>query len=171
MTATTASDLAAWRAYSTAHDRLAAHLSRELTRATGLSEADYQILDALLDAPGGRMRALELRWVLQWEKSRLSHQVGRMAKRGLLGRESCAEDARGWDIALTAEGREAAARARQVREHSVRHVVLDTLGPDRLAGLAEAAALLSARLERAAEEDPSCRAARAELFPEPPSPG
>ncbi|TXK42477.1 MarR family winged helix-turn-helix transcriptional regulator [Nonomuraea sp. C10] len=162
-------DLAAWRAYSTVHTQLAAHLSRELTRATGLSEADYQVLDALLDAPGGRMRALELRWVLQWEKSRLSHQVGRMAKRGLLGRESCAEDARGWDIALTPEGREAAVRARQVRDDSVRRLVLDALGPDRLAGLEETAALLSARLERAAEEDPSCRAARAEVFPGAPS--
>ncbi|MDA0633530.1 MarR family winged helix-turn-helix transcriptional regulator [Nonomuraea sp. MCN248] len=166
MTATTASELAAWRAYSTAHDQLTAHLSRELARATGLSEADYRILDALLDAPGGRMRALELRWVLQWEKSRLSHQVGRMARRGLLGRESCAEDARGWDITLTPEGREAGARARLVREHSVRRTVLEALGPDRLAQLAETAALLSARLERVAEEDPSCRAARAEAFPE-----
>lgn len=165
MTATTASDLAAWRAYNTVHTQLAAHLSRELTRATGLSEADYQILDALLDAPGGRMRALELRYVLQWEKSRLSHQVGRMAKRGLLTRESCVEDARGWDLVLTPEGRTAAARARQVREESVSRIVLDTLGPGRLAHLAETAALLAARLERAADEDPACRAARDELFP------
>jgi DNA-binding MarR family transcriptional regulator len=156
----------AWRAHTTVHAQLAAHLARELTRATGLSEADHQILDALLDAPDGRMRALELRWTLQWEKSRLSHQVGRMSARGLLNRVACTEDARGWDITLTEAGREAAVRARRVREESVRELVVETLGPERLAQLAETAALLRTRLERAAEEDPACRAARADACAE-----
>lgn len=152
---TVTSDLAVWRACSAVHTQLTAHMSRELTRATGLSEADFQILDALLDAPGGRLRALELRWTLQWEKSRLSHQVARMAKRGLLTRESCAEDARGWDLVLTPAGREAGERAREVRAHSIRRLVLDVLGPEHLARLAETTELLAARLEQAAEEDPS----------------
>nr|BFE78010.1 hypothetical protein GCM10020093_006110 [Planobispora longispora] len=109
------------------------------------------------------MRALELRWSLQWEKSRLSHQAARMGARGLLERHTCAEDARGWDVVLTAAGREAAERARRVREESVRVLVLETLGAERLAHLAEAAALLSERLERAAETDPDCGAVRAEM--------
>ncbi|MGN9781620.1 MarR family transcriptional regulator [Nonomuraea sp. ZG12] len=159
-------ELDAWRRHTTVHGQLAAHLARELTRATGLSEADHQILDALLDAPGTRMRALELRYALQWEKSRLSHQVARMSARGLLERVACSEDARGWDLSLTAEGREAAARARAVREESVRRLVLETLGPERLALLAEAADLLTERLERAAEEDPACRAVHAEVYGE-----
>ncbi|WP_248964169.1 MarR family winged helix-turn-helix transcriptional regulator [Sphaerisporangium perillae] len=159
-------DLDVWRSYTTVHAQLASHLARELTRATGLSEADYQILDALLDAPGARMRALELRWALQWEKSRLSHQVARMSARGLLERVACTEDARGWDISLTVAGREAAVRARQVREESVRGFVLETLGTDRMAHLAEVAALLSDRLARAAEEDPACRAERAAAYPD-----
>ncbi|GAA2862663.1 hypothetical protein GCM10010517_21690 [Streptosporangium fragile] len=157
-------ELDAWRSYTTVHAQLAAHLARELTRATGLSEADHQILDVLLDAPGARMRALELRWALQWEKSRLSHQIARMSTRGLLERDACTEDARGWDIILTAAGREAAARARRVREESVRRFVLETLGAERLAHFAEAAALLADRLNRAAEEDPDCRAARAAVY-------
>ncbi|MEV4218475.1 helix-turn-helix domain-containing protein [Nonomuraea sp. NPDC049725] len=159
-----AGSLAAWRAHTAVHAQLAAHLARELARATGLSEADHQVLDALLDAPGGRLRALELRFTLQWEKSRLSHQVARMSARGLLERVACTEDARGWDITLTAAGREAAARARRVREESVRALVVDTLGPGRLAQLAETAALLKAGLDRAADRDPDCRAARAELY-------
>ncbi|GGL02451.1 hypothetical protein Sme01_47220 [Sphaerisporangium melleum] len=156
-------ELEAWRRYTAAHAQLATHLSRELTRATGLSEADHQVLDALLDAPQGRMRALELRYTLQWEKSRLSHQVARMTGRGLVDRVACPQDARGWDIALTGAGREAAVRARRVREESVRRLVVDTLGAERLAGFAEAAALLATRLQQAALQDPDCRAARAEL--------
>ncbi|MFC4534909.1 MarR family winged helix-turn-helix transcriptional regulator [Sphaerisporangium dianthi] len=155
------SELDAWHGYAVVHAQLAAHLARELTRATGLSDADHQVLDALLDAPGGRMRALELRWALQWEKSRLSHQVARMRSRGLLERDVCTKDARGWDISLTITGRESAQRAREVRERSVRRFVVETLGAERLAHFAEAAALLAARLERVAQEDPDCRAARA----------
>ncbi|MGW4641709.1 MarR family winged helix-turn-helix transcriptional regulator [Sphaerisporangium sp. NPDC004334] len=162
------SELDAWRGYTAVHAQLAAHMARELTRATGLSEADYQVLDALLDAPSARMRALELRWTLQWEKSRLSHQVARMRSRGLLERDACTEDARGWDISLTAAGRQAATRAREVREESVRRLVVGTLGAERLAHFAEAATLLAARLQRAAEQDPDCRAARAALHPEHP---
>ncbi|WP_336204359.1 MarR family winged helix-turn-helix transcriptional regulator [Nonomuraea sp. LPB2021202275-12-8] len=157
-------ELDAWRRHTTVHAQLAAHLARELTRATGLSEADHQILDALLDAPSNRMRALELRWTLQWEKSRLSHQVARMAARGLLERVACTKDGRGADISLTAAGREAAARAREVREESVRRLVLESLGPERLARLAEAADLLAERLDRAAEGDPACQEARAALY-------
>lgn len=159
-------EVAAWLRHTTAHGQLAAHLARELTRATGLSEADHQVLDALLDAPGTRLRALELRYALQWEKSRLSHQVARMSARGLIERVACTEDARGWDLSLTATGREAATRARAVREESVRRLVVTTLGPERLALLAEAADLLTERLERAAQEDPDCRAARSEIYGE-----
>ncbi|WP_018658292.1 MarR family winged helix-turn-helix transcriptional regulator [Actinomadura flavalba] len=158
---TRAAEMAAWHAHTTAHAHLAAHLARDLAARTGLSEADHVVLDALLDEPDGRMRALRLRWALQWEKSRLSHQVARMAKRGLLVRESCPEDGRGWDIALTEPGREAARRARHVREEAVRTLVLDTLGPERLAGLAATAALLTRALTAAADADAACRAARA----------
>lgn len=151
-----------WRRHTSVHAHLMSYLARELTRATGLSEADYQVLDALLDAPGQRARALELRWTLQWEKSRLSHQVARMVSRGLLDRAACAEDARGANVALSAAGREAAIQARRVREESVERVVFATLGSAHLASLAEATDLLAERLALAAQEDPECRAAYAE---------
>ncbi len=151
-----------WRRHTSVHALLMSYLARELTRATGLSEADYQVLDALLDAPGQRARALELRWTLQWEKSRLSHQVARMVSRGLLDRAACADDARGANVALSAAGREVAMRARRVREESVERVVFATLGGAHLATLAEATNLLAERLALAAQEDPDCCAAYAE---------
>lgn len=156
----------AWRWYSTVHARLMRQLARDLGRETGLSEADYQILDALLDMPGCRARALELRCTLQWEKSRLSRQLARMEDRGLLERTPCPVDARGMDIILTAAGREAAAQARQVREASVQALVFDTLEPEQIAGLMEATARLAKRLDQAERDDPACQAARAEIASE-----
>lgn len=149
-----------WRRFSLVQAHLASYLARELTRATGMSEADFQILDALLDAPEHRQRALDLRWVLQWEKSRLSHQVGRMVGRGLLERQTCPEDARSAYIALTPAGRESARQARRIRTQSLHEMVFDTLGPQRLADLNAVTALLAERLTEAAPDDPQCQAAR-----------
>lgn len=162
VTADVTADMEAWRTFAAVHAQLSSHLARELARETGLSEADFQVLDALLDAPGNRARALDLRLTLQWEKSRLSHQVARMVTRGLIDRQACTEDARGFDVALTEAGRAAGGHARRVREASVRNIVLDTLGPERLADLADVAALLADRLARAADDDPACQAVLAE---------
>ncbi|MGH1562403.1 MarR family winged helix-turn-helix transcriptional regulator [Mumia sp. DW29H23] len=163
MTATRTPDapLDAWRAYAAAHERLVRHLAREITRETGLSDADYAVLEVLAEAPGGRLRSRELRLALEWEKSRLSHQTRRMEQRGLLGRETCEADGRSADVVITELGRAAAARARAVRETSLRALVVDTLGAERVEGLAETAELLAARLARAADDDPYCRAALA----------
>ena len=158
-----AADLAIWRGYIATHERLMSHLARELTRETGLSEADFQVLAAFRDVPGARLRALDLRRALQWEKSRLSHQLARMACRGLVERQPCVADARGADIVLTAAGREAGQRARVVREELLRAVVFDVLGPARMANLAEATTLLAERLAQAARDDPACQEALAEL--------
>lgn len=158
------SDMEVWRRYCLVQAHLMGYLARQLTRATGLSEADFQVLDALLDAPGQRARARELRWTLQWEKSRLSHQLRRMVARGLIDRQACAEDARGANVVLTDAGREAARRARQVREESLQAIVFDTLGPEHMARLHEVTTLLADRLARAAQEDPDCLAAYREAF-------
>ncbi len=163
MTSTTPdAAMAVWLEYSTIHQHLMSHLARELNRETGLSEADYQILDALADRPDGRVRALELRWVLQWEKSRLSHQIARMVTRGLLDRRACAEDARSQIVVLTTEGRDAAVRARRVRAVSIERLILRVLPAEVLDELAHATQLLADALERAADADPECRVVRAE---------
>ena len=61
-------------------------MNRELFRSTGLSEADFDILHFLEDSPGQSVRSIALRCGLEWEKSRLSHQLRRMQGRGLITR-------------------------------------------------------------------------------------
>lgn len=62
------------------------------------------MLVPLSEAPDGIMRARELGREILWDRSRLSHHVRRMEKRGLVVREECAEDARGAMVRLTAAG-------------------------------------------------------------------
>lgn len=124
----------AWDSYQRMRSRLAARITRELAAASGLSEADYEILGALSrsDAP---LRPVALGCDLEWEKSRLSHQLRRMQQRGLISRDTCVEDGRGQEIAITETGRTAHAKAKAAYDEAVCRYVTKTLSDDQLAQL------------------------------------
>ena len=79
-----------WRDYLQVERLLPAQLGRELD---GLSIPEYEVLVNLSEAPGGRLRPFQLGEATQWEQSRLSHQLTRMQRRGLIVREECPGDA------------------------------------------------------------------------------
>jgi DNA-binding MarR family transcriptional regulator len=59
---------------------------RDLMDRAGLSAADFSVLVPLSEAPYHRPRARELGRILDWDRSRWSHQIRRMEQRGLLTR-------------------------------------------------------------------------------------
>lgn len=128
-------ELQAWRSFIRLHQKLSARLNRDLQAQSGLSGADYEILVALTDVPDGRLRFLDLAAAVEWERSRLSHQIARMIRRGLVVREECAEDGRGAFVVLTPAGRETIEAAAPKHVATVRRLVVDVLGPDELAAL------------------------------------
>lgn len=127
----------AWRSFIRVHQRLSATLVRDLQAHSKLSGADYEILVALTDAPDGRQRFQELAKSVDWEQSRLSHQITRMIKRGLVAREECAEDGRGVFVVLTPDGRKVITAAAPQHVATVRRLVIDALSPDELATLGQ----------------------------------
>jgi len=143
----TPAQAAAWSSYQRMRVRLAERLNRELSRETGLSEADFEILVALIDAPDDTVRALALRCGLEWEKSRLSHQLRRMEKRGLVRREVCAEDNRSTVIRVTDAGRRLAEEAKRQHEQAVLAVVCDALTPEQVQALGCIADAVLSRLD------------------------
>lgn len=130
----TTTALQAWDSYQRMRLRLAARISRELAAASGLSEADFEILGALVqsDSP---MRPVALGCDLDWEKSRLSHQLRRMQQRDLISRDLCIEDGRGQEITLTPTGRAAHAKAKAAYDEAVCRYVTKTLSEEQLAQL------------------------------------
>ena len=138
---------AAWASYQRMRVRLAERLNRELAHKTGLSEADFEILSALTQTPEESVRALALRCGLEWEKSRLSHQLRRMEARGLITREECPEDNRGSVIRVTDTGRQLVAEARIHYEQIVRRYVADILTAEQLEALGTIAELVLEQLE------------------------
>lgn len=126
----------AWRAYVHAHHRLAVRLNQLQLQDSGLTSADYQILAALSEHPTGRMPARELCAQVQWEKSRLSHQVRHLQEQGLVGREPNPADGRSSMICLRPAGRRAIEDAAPQHVQNVRRLFIDLLTPAELDMLA-----------------------------------
>src|ERR1700761_5057131 len=130
-----AQEACAWRTFVDAHYRLEFHLSRRL-QESGLSGADYEVLAMLSDHDGDRMPSHELRNALGWEKSRLSHQLRRMQKDGLISREPNPADARSTMVCLLPAGRAAIEKAAPGHVADVRRNFIDLLTPAELDMLA-----------------------------------
>ena len=94
----------AWRTYLRMSSLLPAALNRQLQQDCGLTLPEYEVLVQLSESPGHRLRPFQICEALNWEQSRLSHQLTRMERRGLVSRRECAADGRGAVIELTAAG-------------------------------------------------------------------
>ncbi|MEV4145684.1 MarR family transcriptional regulator [Amycolatopsis sp. NPDC049691] len=142
----TTEELRVWRGFIETAEALRAELGARLQAESGLSPGDYAVLLALTEADGQRLRSSQLADDIGWERSRLSHHLGRMEKRGLLRREECRTDNRGAEVVLTPEG-DAAFRAATVPHlTAVRELFVDALTPHQLAAAGEVAAALRANL-------------------------
>jgi DNA-binding MarR family transcriptional regulator len=127
----------AWRGLLRMTSQLNARANRLLQEEYGISLADYEVLVALSEAPEGRLRVFEVADALAWEQSRVSHQLARMARRGLLTREGCATDARGAFAVLTTVGRATIERAAPAHVEQVRQLVFDELSHEQVSALTE----------------------------------
>jgi DNA-binding MarR family transcriptional regulator len=143
----------AWRSLQFMQMRLEGELARQLAADSGLSYPDYVVLVALTDRTDGRMRLFALAGVLGWEKSRLSHHVGRMADRDLVTKEQCDSDRRGAVVVVTRRGRRAINAAAPGHVAAVRRLFVDRLTPSQLDAIGEAADIVLAALDELVETD------------------
>jgi DNA-binding MarR family transcriptional regulator len=100
----TVAELGIWRTLIDTTAELRRILGAQLLQESNLSPGDYQVLLALSEADGRRLRSSELAASIDWERSRLSHHLGRMDRRGLIRRDDCATDSRGAEVSLTDDG-------------------------------------------------------------------
>src|ERR1700722_18477384 len=139
----------AWRTYLRMSSLLPAALNRQLQQDCGLTLPEYEVLVQLSEAPEHRLRPFQICEALNWEQSRLSHQLTRMERRGLVSRQECAADGRGAFIELTAAGADAIAAAAPRHVSTVRGLIFDQLsGAQRTAFEEACAAILTALSEQ-----------------------
>ena len=114
---------------------------------SGLSGSDYPILVALHEADTPTLRSSELANRIGWERSRLSHHLARMERRGLLSRTPHRGDNRGWDISLTISGRQTYLGATAAHSRAVRQNFVDLLTKDQLDQLGDIMELIDDHLQ------------------------
>ncbi len=118
-------ELAAWRGFLRVHAALTKQLDAELAAVHGLPLSSYEVLLHLADAPEGRMRMSELAETVLLSRSGLTRLVDRLAREGLVCRESCRSDARGSNAVVTDAGRDRLRTARATHLAGVRERFLD----------------------------------------------
>jgi DNA-binding MarR family transcriptional regulator len=132
-----AEELAAWRGMLRLHADMTRELDADLTLHHGLPLTSYEVLLYLADAPGGRMRMSELADSVLLSRSGLTRLVDRLERNGLLERERCEEDARGYFAAITEKGRALFNEARRTHLAGVRERFIDRLSREDLRTLGE----------------------------------
>lgn len=136
----------AWRAWIESTVLLLDRLNRDIQETHGLTMADYEILVRLSESGDRRMRMSELATKTLSSRSRLSHQIDRMEKRGLIERQQCDDDKRGAFAVLTEHGWQVLVAAAPDHVASVRRNLVDVLTPEQFAELGRSLTVVAERL-------------------------
>jgi DNA-binding MarR family transcriptional regulator len=102
----------------------------------------------LHDIDDHRLRSSALAEHIGWQRSRLSHHLARMERRGLIDRQECSTDSRGAEIVLTAAGQAAFRRATAPHLRAIRELFIEALTPDQLATIQDVTTALQGQLTR-----------------------
>jgi DNA-binding MarR family transcriptional regulator len=151
----------AWRAYLEVMRLLPNHLEDRLHERHGLTLTDYQVLVEVSEADEHRLRMTELSHRTQLSKSRLSHQIGRMERAGLVVRTQCPQDRRGQWAELTEQGWQVLRAAAPQHVGDVRELFFDLLDEQQTDVLASTLRSIADKLGKSPAS--GCANARAEL--------
>jgi DNA-binding MarR family transcriptional regulator len=138
---------AVWRQYLAVLRLLPNYLNSSLSDAHGLTLNEYEVLAQLSEAPDQRLRMTELAEQAVLSKSRLSHQISRMEREGLVRREPCETDGRGYFAVLTTEGWKRLVDAVPTHVDDVRRGFIDVLSREQLVALGGALDAIGAALD------------------------
>ncbi|MER5770865.1 MarR family winged helix-turn-helix transcriptional regulator [Streptomyces sp. NPDC001985] len=125
-----------WLGLLSTHMRLLRTLDTELVAAERIPLSSFEVLLTLAEAPGDRLRMKDIAASLLISRSGLTRIVDDLERQGLVAREKCPTDARGFDAVLTDAGKKAYRRARKVHLTSLRGEFLDRLTEEQLTALA-----------------------------------
>ncbi|MDK8878812.1 MarR family transcriptional regulator [Corynebacterium sp. MSK008] len=120
-----------WRLMLAGFNKISRTIDDRLQEGSDISSSEFSVLVTLSEAEDRTLRLRELCDELGWDRSRASHQVTRMKKRGLLTKSKCPGDARGVLVTLTDQGMAHLEEAVPDHVETVRRLVFDNLDPDR----------------------------------------
>jgi len=137
-----------WRSWLEVMRLLPAQLEDRLHERHSLNLTDYQVLVELSEADEGRLRMTELANRTSLSKSRLSHQIGRMERAGLVERQDCPSDRRGAFAVITEQGWALIRAAAPGHVNDVRELFIDLMSPQEIAVVGQAMGIIAEKLRQ-----------------------
>lgn len=129
-------------------EQLRRETGRVLASEAGLSAAEFTVLAHLVSTPKGQ-RSVTCARAIGWDTSRLSHQLGRLERRGYVARGvGDGSDGRATVVALTREGRRAYLRAVRPHLEAAQRWFGEALTDAQVAGLDEALSAIETHIQR-----------------------
>jgi DNA-binding MarR family transcriptional regulator len=124
--------LEAWTRFLRAHSAITRELEPQLAGGHGLTLSDFDVLVQLSQAPGRRMRPVELARAVLLTRSGVTRLVNGLERAGLVERVPSPDDGRGSLVRLTTEGRDVLRRASRTHLAGVREHFADRFDEDEL---------------------------------------
>ena len=131
------SEQRAWRHMVESWRLLMAVLDKDLRVDFGIGIPEYEVLVRLSESEDWSCRMSELAYEIGMSRSRLTHIVARMEKRGLVERASAAGDGRGVSCYMTEAGWALLHEAAPTHVTGVRENFVDVLHPVEIKALGE----------------------------------
>ncbi len=148
--------LGPWRAFLTAHARVARRLDDELRAEHDLSVAEYDALLQIAETPTRRMRMRQLADQVILSKSGVTRLIDRLVADGLVERSACETDARGAEAVLTDAGMDRLRAASQTHLRGVSEHFLAVVGDADLEALERALRSIADRAGAGATDPGRC---------------
>jgi DNA-binding MarR family transcriptional regulator len=130
------SGMDAWSGFLRTHALLWREMESRLEAKHGLSLSCYEVLVLLDEAPRGQLRMAQLSSAVLMSTSGFTRLADRLERRGLIRRERCADDARGYEVKLTDVGRAQLNSARATHETDIHEQFVGRLTADEQSVLA-----------------------------------
>ena len=137
----------AWQNFLDAALRLYATMNRSLVDDHGLTLNDVRLLDLLAKSPTGAARMGDVAEALMSLPSRVTRQIHRLERQGLVVRGASPEDGRGVLATIPPDGRQALDEALQTYGAAVRAHFLDRLSRPQVTAMGENCRRISAGLK------------------------
>ena len=116
--------LTMWRAFIEAHSSIMRNLEQVMEDEHGVALTWFDVLVHLEEAPDNRLRLGELAESVILTRSGIERLVDRMVEAGLIRREPCPGDRRGYFAVITQEGKDTLERVGPSRSQKAREVFL-----------------------------------------------
>ncbi len=137
-----------WRAWLEVMRLLPVKLEDRMHERHDLNFTDYQVLVELSESEENRLRMTELANRTLLSKSRLSHQIGRMEKVGLVERQDCPSDRRGAFAVITERGWDVLRSAAPGHVEDVREMFIDLMSPQEVTVVGQAMGIIAEKLRQ-----------------------